>query len=69
MAETTRNFLVGLFVASSLVVLGSLMVVFGEAPSWLGGSEWTLRITGVEQLSGISDGSPVNLNGIESRLS
>ncbi len=65
MKESTRNLLVGLFVVSSLSVLGALMVSFGEMPSWLGGSEWTLRVTGVGELSGIGEGSPVNLNGVE----
>ena len=65
MKESRRNFSVGLFVVASLVVLGALMVSFGEMPSWLGGSEWTLRITGVRELSGISEGSLVNLNGVE----
>ncbi len=65
MKEGTRNLLVGLFVVSSFIVLGLLMVWFGEAPSWLGGSEWTLRITGVQELSGIGEGSLVNLNGVE----
>ncbi len=65
MKEPTRNLLVGLFVLTSLAMLAILMVWFGEAPSWLGGSEWTLRITGTRNLSGISEGSPVRLNGIE----
>ena len=65
MKETTQNLLVGLFIVTALAALALLMVAFGEAPSWLGGSEWTLRITGVNQLSGISEGSPVNLNGVE----
>lgn len=65
MKESTRNLLVGLFIVASLTVLGVLMVWFGETPSWLGGSEWTLRITGVQELSGVGDGSPVNLNGVE----
>lgn len=65
MKEGTRNFLVGLFVIASLSALGILMVAFGEAPSWLGGDEWTLRITGVEQLRGVGAGSAVNMNGVE----
>ncbi len=65
MKEGTRNLLVGMFVIVSLGVLAALMVAFGEAPSWLGGSEWTLRITGVDRLSGVGAGSPVNLNGVE----
>ncbi len=65
MKEPIRNFLVGLFVLGAIFVLGVLMVWFGEAPSWLGGSEWTLRIAGIEGLSGIGEGSEVNLNGVQ----
>jgi ABC-type transporter Mla subunit MlaD len=65
MKEGTRNLLVGLFVILSLIVLGVLMVWFGETPSWLASSEWTLRIAGVQQLSGIDEGCPVYLNGVQ----
>jgi len=41
------------------------MVWFGEAPEWLGGSEWTLRIVDVTELSGVAEGSPVKLNGVD----
>ena len=65
MSEPARNLLVGLFVLASIVTLSVLMVWFGETAAWLGGSEWTLRITGVRDLSGIEEGSPVNLNGVQ----
>ena len=65
MKEGTRNVLVGVFVLASLIVLGVLMVWFGEMPVWLGRSEWTLRITGVQELSGIGEASPVNMNGVQ----
>lgn len=65
MKEATRNLLVGTFLAASLVALATLMVLFGEAPSWLGGGEWDLRITNVANLSGLAEGSPVVLNGVE----
>ncbi len=65
MNENTRNFMVGLFVLASLSVLGLLMVWFGETPSWLPSSEWTLRITDVSELSGIGEGSSVKLNGVD----
>ena len=65
MKEGSRNLLVGVFVLSSFAVLGVLMTWFGEAPSWLGGSEWELRITDVAELSGVAEGSPVHLNGVE----
>ena len=65
MKETTRNLLVGLFTFASLVVLGVLMVWFGETPSWIARGEWTLRITGVTELTGVSEGTPVNLSGVQ----
>lgn len=49
----------------SLLILGALMIMFGEAPSWLGGSEWKLRITGFTELSGITEGTSVTFLGVE----
>ncbi|MBU0717780.1 MAG: hypothetical protein KJ749_05975 [Planctomycetes bacterium] len=65
MTEGARNFWVGLFVFLSFAVLGVLMVWFGEAPSWLRSNEWMLRITGVQELTGVGEGSLVDLNGVE----
>ncbi|MCH7838696.1 MAG: MCE family protein [Planctomycetes bacterium] len=65
MTEKARNFWVGTFVLTSGLVLGSLMVWFGEVPDWIISSEWSLRITGVHELSGVGEGSSVNLNGVE----
>lgn len=62
MKEHQRNVLVGLFVMAALVVLGSIMVMIGEAPSWIRAREWELAINGV---SGITEGAPVRLNGVE----
>ena len=64
MNETRRNFLVGLFMVMGLGALGYLLVLFGEAPSWLGGAEWTLRIR-LDDISGIEEGAPIYLNGIK----
>jgi len=65
MTETVRNLWVGIFVVVSMLVLGTLMIWFGEAPDWLGGSEWQLRITNVASLGGVDLGSPVQMNGVE----
>ncbi len=65
MKEVTRNLLVGLFVVVSLGALAVLMVWFGETPTWLRTTEWELRISGVQELGGIGEGSPVNLSGVE----
>ncbi len=65
MTETKRNMAVGTFVAASLIVLATLMAWFGETPEWLGGNEWRLEITGARELRGISQGTPIQLNGVE----
>ncbi|MHC5110381.1 MAG: MlaD family protein [Planctomycetota bacterium] len=65
MKETTRNFMVGLFVITSMGALGVLMVWFGETPTWLRTSDWELKILGVHDLRGVGEGSPVKLNGVE----
>lgn len=65
MTESGRNFGVGLFVLTSLVVVGTLMVWFGEVPDWLRRGEWMLQIKGVEELRGIGEGATVRLNGVE----
>lgn len=65
MSEPSRNFLVGIFVLASLTVLALMLAWFGEAPSWLGGNEWTLRVGGVRQLRGVEPGNPVRMNGVE----
>jgi len=65
MTEVRRNTLVGLFMIVGLGVLGSLMVMFGETPSWLGGAEYELGIVVREKLTGIEDGTPIYLNGIK----
>ncbi len=65
MKEVTRNVLVGLFVLGSLAVAAILMVWFGEAPEWMGTGDWTLEVTGVREIRGIGEGTPVLLNGVE----
>lgn len=65
MKESTRNMLVGVFVMASLGALAVMMVWFGETPDWLRRNEWDLTISGVRDLRGIGDGSPVKLNGVE----
>jgi phospholipid/cholesterol/gamma-HCH transport system substrate-binding protein len=64
MNESRKNFAVGLFMIGGIAVLGYLMVLFGEAPGWLGGAEYELRIE-VNEITGIDDGTPIYLNGIK----
>ena len=63
--ESYRNALIGLFVMATLASLATLMVMFGETPTWLGGHEWRLTITGLREIRGIGEGTPVYLNGVE----
>jgi hypothetical protein len=65
MKDSTRNSLVGFFVLASLACLASLMVMFGEKPTWLGGQQWELKISGLREIRGIAEGTPVFLNGVE----
>jgi phospholipid/cholesterol/gamma-HCH transport system substrate-binding protein len=65
MTEATRNILVGLFVIAAVVVLGTLMVWFGEVPDWIATGEWNLRVADVKELRGVGSGSPVKLQGVE----
>ena len=64
MKEGYRNLLVGLFMVGGLGALGVLLMMFGEAPSWLGGAEYSLSIC-VDEIAGIDDGTPVYMNGIK----
>ncbi|MCK4658893.1 MAG: hypothetical protein KAV82_05165 [Phycisphaerae bacterium] len=64
MKEQRRNILVGVFMLAGLGALGLLMVMFGEAPEWVGGAEWPLEIH-VSRLRGAPAGTPVNLNGVQ----
>ncbi len=64
MKESTRYALFGLFMVLALAALGTLLVMVGETPAWLGGAEWELRVENVQQLSPISEGTEVFLNGV-----
>ncbi len=64
MEDTRRNLLVGLFMVGGLAVLGALMIVFGEQPSWLGGTEYELKMN-FRELEGVSEGMEIRLNGVQ----
>ena len=65
MKEYTRNVLIGIFVLAALACLGLMLVWFGESPAWLSSNEWQLKIGPVHGLRGISQGTTVQLNGVE----
>ncbi len=64
MQEARSNLLVGLFMIAGLGVLGMLMVLFGERPSWLGGAEYELKIM-FDKVEGVTEGMPIYLNGVQ----
>ncbi len=64
MSEFRRNLLVGFFMLAGLGTAATLMVLFGEHPTWLGGAEYELSVR-VNQLSGVQEGTPIHMNGVE----
>lgn len=63
MSESKRNMLVGAFMLAGLAVLGTLLILFGETPTWLGGAEYELTIN-FHEVEGVAEGVPVYLNGV-----
>ena len=65
MEETRRNLMVGVFVLVGLGALGTLIVLFGQAPTWLAtGNTYQLHVH-FEEVSGIREGNIVTAKGIE----
>lgn len=64
MDEAKRNTLIGAFMVFGLAAFGWLMTSFGELPAWLGAGEYELIIL-VDEPSGISEGTPINLSGVQ----
>ncbi|MBU0640976.1 MAG: MCE family protein [Planctomycetes bacterium] len=63
MRETRRNLLVGLFVLFGLTALGTLVVLFGQGPTWfIRGNTYDLDIH-FDTVSGIRPGTLVTLFG------
>jgi phospholipid/cholesterol/gamma-HCH transport system substrate-binding protein len=62
MNERIMQFRVGLMVLATLIILGILMVMFGEMPTIIYG-EYKLYIT-FTQAPGVNDGTPVRKSGI-----
>ncbi|MGW8256949.1 MAG: MlaD family protein [Thermoguttaceae bacterium] len=62
MNERVMQLRVGLMVLATLLILGILMVMFGELPTIIHG-EYTLYVT-FDQAPGVNDGTPVRKSGI-----
>jgi ABC-type transporter Mla subunit MlaD len=63
MEETRRNLWVGAFVACGLVALAVLVVLFGQGPSWLGGSRFRLHAI-FDDAGSIRTGNLVTVRGL-----
>ena len=63
MREATRNIIVGLTAIAGLVVLGYLILAYGDAPGWIT-PNYPLVIH-FKDASGIATGTRVKLNGID----
>ena len=64
MEEMRRNIAVGLFMVVGLIALAWLMTSFGELPAVLGGQTYEVKIV-VKELTGIGEGAPINLSGVQ----
>ncbi|MGB9625142.1 MAG: MlaD family protein [Phycisphaerae bacterium] len=64
MTERRQQMLVGLFVLCGLIALGIMTVLFGEAPQWLGGKQYTVMIS-FNELSDVQQGTAVKMRGIQ----
>lgn len=64
MNEMRRNVIVGLFVLFGIIALGTLIVLFGQQPTWFAGAgRFTLEVH-FNSVSGIKTGTPVTIGGI-----
>lgn len=65
MDEGRRNLLVGLFVLLGIAAFGTLIVLFGRAPTWLAsGSTYPLHVR-FSEVAGIREGNLVTVKGME----
>jgi len=64
MTERRQQMLVGLFVLCGLIALGIMTILFGEAPQWLGGKQYQVRIS-FNELSDVQQGTAVTMRGIQ----
>lgn len=64
MNEYKRNTMVGGFMVVGVLLLATLIFVYGESPGWFGKVGYGLNIW-MEGLSGAGEGSPVYMNGVQ----
>ncbi|MHC5112412.1 MAG: MlaD family protein [Planctomycetota bacterium] len=64
MSEHARDFRVGLFTLVGIAVLGGLVLLYGEEPTWIMTTRYDLRIL-VDNPSGIGEGTPTFMQGVQ----
>lgn len=64
MDQKTRDYRVGLFVLIAFVLLGLLIVIYGEQPVWFWARKWDLNVY-VENPYGVEEGTPAFLQGVQ----
>jgi phospholipid/cholesterol/gamma-HCH transport system substrate-binding protein len=65
MKELRRNLMVGVFVLAGLLALGTLIVLFGQAPEWLSGARTYPIYVFFKSAGGIKTGTQVTVYGKE----
>ncbi len=64
MSEHARDYRVGLFTLVGIAVLGGLVLLYGEEPTWIMTTRYDLRIL-VDNPSGIGEGTPTFMQGVQ----
>ncbi len=64
MSENASDYRVGLFTLVGIVVLGGLVLLYGEEPTWIMTTRYDLTIL-VDNPSGIGEGTPTFMQGVQ----
>jgi len=64
MQNRSRDYRVGMFVFLGMVILGVLIIIYGEQPTWLWTTKWELSVL-VDTPRGVEEGTPAFLQGVQ----
>ena len=64
MSQESRDYRVGLFTFVGIVVLGVLILLYGEEPTWILTTRYDLEIR-VDHPTGIGEGTPAFMQGVQ----